>query len=46
MPSRRRSKLEAVECLHVGVQELDPIPLFEAAAKLCEFLEARFSQSF
>ena len=26
--------------------ELDPIPQFKATAKLGEFLEARFSQSF
>jgi len=27
-------------------KELEPIPQFKAAAKLGEFLEARFSQSF
>jgi hypothetical protein len=27
-------------------KELDPIPQFKATAKLGEFLEARFSQSF
>jgi hypothetical protein len=27
-------------------KELDPIPQFRATAKLGEFLEARFSQSF
>jgi hypothetical protein len=27
-------------------KELDPIPQFKATAKLSEFLEARFSQSF
>jgi len=27
-------------------KELDPIPQFRATAKLCEFLAARFSQSF
>jgi hypothetical protein len=27
-------------------QELEPIPQFKATAKLGEFLEARFSQSF
>lgn len=29
-----------------GFKELDPIPQFKATAKLGEFLEARFSQSF
>jgi hypothetical protein len=29
-----------------GFKELDPIPQLRAAAKLGEFLEARFSQSF
>ena len=28
------------------LKELDPIPQFKATAKLGEFLEARFSQSF
>jgi|GEM_PF-6295470 hypothetical protein len=27
-------------------KELDPIPQFEATAKLGEFLETRFSQAF
>jgi hypothetical protein len=27
-------------------KELDPVPQFKATAKLGEFLEARFSQSF
>jgi hypothetical protein len=27
-------------------QELDPIPQFKSTAKLGEFLEARFSQTF
>jgi hypothetical protein len=30
----------------VGFKELDPVPQFKATAKLGEFLEARFSQSF
>jgi len=29
-----------------ALQELDPIPQFKATAKLSEFLETRFSQSF
>lgn len=29
-----------------AVKELDPIPQFKATAKLGEFLDARFSQSF
>jgi len=29
-----------------GFKELEPIPQFKATAKLGEFLEARFSQSF
>ena len=29
-----------------GIKELDPIPQFKATAKLGEFLEARFLQSF
>jgi hypothetical protein len=29
-----------------ALKELDPIPQFRATAKLGEFLEARFSQSF
>lgn len=29
-----------------ALKELDPIPQFKATAKLGEFLEARFSQSF
>jgi len=38
--------LEPLECVHLGLQELEPILLFKATAKLGEFLEARFSQSF
>jgi hypothetical protein len=30
----------------LAFKELDPIPQFKATAKLGEFLEARFSQSF
>jgi hypothetical protein len=35
-----------LERFHVGIQELDPIPQLKATAKLGEFLESRFSQSF
>jgi hypothetical protein len=38
--------LESLECVHLAFKELDPIPQFRATAKLGEFLEARFSQSF
>jgi hypothetical protein len=38
--------LESFQCVHVGIQELDSIPQFRATAKLSQFLEARFSQSF
>jgi hypothetical protein len=31
---------------HLHSKELDPVPQFKAIAKLGEFLEARFSQSF
>ena len=37
--------VEPLECLYLGLQELDAIPQFKATAELGEFLEARFAQS-
>jgi hypothetical protein len=39
-------RLESLERVYFAFKELDPIPQFRATAKLGEFLEARFSQSF
>jgi len=38
--------LESLEAFTSAFKELDSIPQFKATAKLGEFLEARFSQSF
>jgi hypothetical protein len=43
---RRRTIWSLSNAFTSAFKELDPIPQFKATAKLGEFLEARFSQSF
>ena len=43
---RSRTMWSLSNALTSAFKELDPIPQFRATAKLGEFLEARFSQSF
>jgi hypothetical protein len=43
---RRRTIWSLPNAFTSAFKELDPIPQFKATAKLGEFLEARFSQSF
>ena len=42
----QRSELTDVTAFTSAFKELEPIPQFKATAKLGEFLESRFSQSF
>ena len=50
LPSTNASQMTTLAVTSVSSlrcdKELDPIPQFKATAKLGEFLEARFSQSF
>jgi hypothetical protein len=43
---RSRTMWSLSNALRSAFKELDPIPQFRATAKVGEFLEARFSQSF
>ncbi len=45
-PNAVTGRMRRIVRLAAIVKELDPIPQFRATAKLGEFLEARFSQSF
>jgi hypothetical protein len=41
-----RTIWKPLECVHFSIQGTGPLPQFKATAKLGEFLEARFKQSF
>jgi hypothetical protein len=45
-PMRKQVEAWQTSELTSAFKELDPVPQFKATAKLGEFLEARFSQSF